>query len=112
MGQLRMEGGRGLDGNLYYPANTPKKSAPVGKVDTKTGEVKYLKVNNTAGTASTAHGLTRDANGDFWFDINPGRRSLGKLDVKSEKITVYQTPQSMPPLGGAVTMDVDGKGKT
>jgi streptogramin lyase/mono/diheme cytochrome c family protein len=111
IGQLPHDGGMGLDGNLYYTVNNPNKYVTVGKVDTKTGEVKYLKVNNTAGNAATAHGLTRDANGDFWFDINPGRRSLGKLDVKSEKITVYQTPQSMSPLGGAVTMDVDGKGK-
>jgi streptogramin lyase/mono/diheme cytochrome c family protein len=111
IGQLPHDGGMGLDGNLYYTVNNPNKYVTVGKVDTKTGEVKYLKVNNTAGTASTAHGLTRDAEGNFWFDINPGRRSLGKLDVKSEKITVYQTPQNMSPLGGAVTMDVDGKGK-
>jgi streptogramin lyase len=111
IGQLPHDGGMGLDGNLYYTVNNPNKYVSIGKVDTKTGEVKYLKVNNTAGNAATAHGLTRDANGDFWFDINPGRRSLGKLDVKSEKITVYQTPQSMSPLGGAVTMDVDGKGK-
>src|SRR5207237_10758750 len=82
------------------------------KVDTKTGEVKYLKVNNNQGNASTAHGITRDAEGNFWFDINPGRRGLGKLDTKSERITVYQTPNTMSPLGGAVTMYVDGKGKT
>jgi len=111
IGQLPHDGGMGLDGNLYYTVNNPNKYVSIGKVDTKTGEVKYLKVNNTAGTAATAHGLTRDAEGNFWFDINPGRRSLGKLDVKSEKITVYQTPQTMSPLGGAVTMDVDGKGK-
>jgi streptogramin lyase/mono/diheme cytochrome c family protein len=111
IGQLPHDGGMGLDGNLYYTVNNPNKYVTIGKVDTKTGEVKYLKVNNTAGTASTAHGLTRDAEGNFWFDINPGRRGLGKLDVKTEKITVYQTPQTMSPLGGAVTMDVDGKGK-
>jgi virginiamycin B lyase len=111
IGQLPHDGGMGLDGNLYYTVNNPNKYVTIGKVDTKTGEVKYLKVNNTAGTASTAHGLTRDAEGNFWFDINPGRRGLGKLDIKTEKITVYQTPQTMSPLGGAVTMDVDGKGK-
>jgi streptogramin lyase/mono/diheme cytochrome c family protein len=111
IGQLPHDGGMGLDGNLYYTVNNPNKYVTIGKVDIKTGEVKYLKVNNTAGTAATAHGLTRDAEGNFWFDVNPGRRSLGKLDVKSEKITVYQTPQTMSPLGGAVTMDVDGKGK-
>ena len=111
IGQLPHDGGMGLDGNLYYTVNNPNKYVTIGKVDIKTGEVKYLKVNNTAGTASTAHGLTRDAEGNFWFDINPGRRGLGKLDIKTEKITVYQTPQTMSPLGGAVTMDVDGKGK-
>jgi len=111
IGQLPHDGGMGLDGNLYYTVNNPNKYVSIGKVDTKTGEVTYLKVNNSAGTAATAHGLTRDAEGNFWFDINPGRRSLGKLDVKTDKITVYQTPQNMSPLGGAVTMDVDGKGK-
>ena len=49
--------------------------------------------------------------GNLWFDVDPGRRSLGKLDPKTEKITVYQTPDNMSPLGGAVTLDVDGKGK-
>jgi len=111
LGQLPHDGGMGLDGNLYYTVNNPNKSVTIGKVDTKTGEVKYLKVNNTQGNAANAHGLTRDAEGNFWFDVNPGRRSLGKLDVKAERITVYQTPQNMSPLGGAVTMDVDGKGK-
>ena len=111
LGQLPHDGGMGLDGNLYYTVNNPNKYVTVGKVDTKTGEVKYLKVNDNQGTASTAHGLVRDGEGNFWFDINPGRRGLGKLDVKSEKITVYQTPSNMSPLGGAVTMDVDGKGK-
>src|SRR5262245_9140546 len=111
IGQLPHDGGMGVDGNLYYTVNNPNKHVSIGKVDTKTGEVRYLKANNNQGNAATAHGLVRDGNGDFWFDINPGRRSLGKLDVKTEKITVYQTPQNMSPLGGAVTMDVDGKGK-
>ena len=63
------------------------------------------------GNAATSHGLTRDAQGNFWFDINPGRRGLGKLDPKAGKITVYQTPADMTPVGGAVTIDVDGQGK-
>jgi len=111
IGQLPHDGGMGLDGNLYYTVNAPNRGVTIGKVDTKTGEVKYLKVTANNGNAATAHGIVRDAEGNFWFDVNPGRRSLGKLDVKSEKITVYQTPQNMSPLGGAVTMDVDGKGK-
>jgi streptogramin lyase len=112
IGQLPHDGGMGLDGNLYYTVNAPNKVVTIGKVDGKTGEVKYLKVDKRDSSgAATAHGLTRDANGDFWFDINPGRRSLGKLETKTEKISVYETPPPMSPLGGAVTMDVDGKGK-
>src|SRR6202040_278462 len=112
IGQLPHDGGMGLDGNLYYTVNAPNKVVTIGKVDSKTGEVKYLKVDKRDGSgAATAYGITRDANGDFWFDVNPGRRSLGKLETKTEKISVYETPPPMSPLGGAVTMDVDGKGK-
>lgn len=111
IGQLPHDGGMGLDGNLYYTVNAPNRGVTIGKVDSQTGEVKYLKVTASNGNAATAHGIVRDAEGNFWFDVNPGRRSLGKLDVKTEKITVYQTPQNMSPLGGAVTMDIDGKGK-
>jgi virginiamycin B lyase len=112
LGQLPHDGAMGLDGNLYYTVNNPNPGVTIGKVDAKTGEVKYLKVDRKDGKyAATAHGLTRDANGDLWFDVNPGRRSLGKLEAKTEKISVYETPASMSPLGGAVTMDVDGKGK-
>ena len=112
LGQLPHDGAMGLDGNLYYTVNNPNPDVTVGKVDTKTGEVKYLKVARKDGKwAATAHGLTRDANGDLWFDVNPGRRSLGKLEVKTEKISVYETPEPMSPLGGAVTLDVDGKGR-
>jgi len=111
LGELPHDGGMGLDGNLYYTSNNPNKGVTVGKVDTKTGEVKYLKVDGPNGRAATAHGLTRDGEGNFWFDVNPGRRGLGKLETKTEKITVYQTPSTMSQLGGAVTMDVDGKGK-
>jgi streptogramin lyase len=111
IGQVPHDGGLGLDGNIYFTANNPNKDVTIGKVNTKTGEVKYIKTANASGNAATAHGLVRDNDGNFWFDINTGRRGLGKLDVATEKITVYQTPPDMSPLGGAVTMDVDGKGK-
>src|SRR6516162_5410282 len=111
-GQLPHDGAMGLDGTLYYTVNAANRGVTIGKVDAKTGEVKYLKVDKRDGDgAATAHGLTRDGNGDLWFDVNPGRRSLGKLEAKTEKISVYETPPPMSPLGGAVTMDVDGKGK-
>src|SRR5689334_16732472 len=110
LGQMPHDGGLGLDGTIYYTVNSPNRGVTIGKVDPKTGAVKYIKADNERGNAATAHGLTRDASGNFWFDVNPGRRALGKLDVKSEKITIYQTPADMSPVGGAVTLDVDGKG--
>jgi streptogramin lyase/mono/diheme cytochrome c family protein len=112
LGQLPHDGAMGLDGNLYYTVNNPNPGVTVGKVDTKTGEVKYIKVDRKDGAfAATAHGITRDGNGDLWFDVNTGRRSLGKLEVATEKVSVYETPPPMSPLGGAVTLDVDGKGR-
>src|SRR5260370_36260601 len=110
-GQMPHDGGMGLDGNIYFTNNNPNKLATIGKVDGKTGEVKWLKVDRADGLAANAHGLVRDGNGDFWFDVNPGRRALGKLDAKTEKISVYQTPTKKSPLGGAVTMGADGKGQ-
>jgi streptogramin lyase len=110
LGELPHDGGMGLDGNLYYTVNNPNTLVTIGRVDGKTGEVSYLKVPAANGEAATAHGLARDAKGNFWFDVNPGRRSLGKLDTATQKISVYETPATMSPLGGAVTMDVDGKG--
>lgn len=110
LGELPHDGAMGLDGNLYFTVNNPNRMATIGRVDGKTGDVTYLKVDGRNGDAANAHGLTRDAQGNLWFDVNPGRRSLGKLDPRTRKITVYQTPADMTPLGGAVTLDVDGKG--
>ena len=111
LGLMTHDGGIGLDGSLYFTVNSPNRSATIGKVDANTGEVKYIKADAANGQAATAHGLVRDGEGNFWFDVNPGRRALGKLDTATDKITIYQTPSTMSPLGGAVTMDVDGKGK-
>jgi streptogramin lyase/mono/diheme cytochrome c family protein len=111
LGELPHDGGMGLDGNLYFTSNNPNKLLTIGKIDAKTGALTPIKEPGRNGNAATAHGLVRDGDGNFWFDVNPGRRALGKLDTKTDQITVYQTPNNMTPLGGAVTMDVDGKGK-
>ena len=110
LGQLPHDGALGLDGTIYFTSNNPNRRVTIGKVNPATGAVKYLKAEAANGLAATAHGLARDRAGNLWFDINPGRRALGKLDVASEKFTIYQTPPEMAPVGGAVTIDVDGKG--
>jgi streptogramin lyase/mono/diheme cytochrome c family protein len=100
-----------LDGDLWFTCNNPNRLVSIGHVNGKTGEVKFLKVTAQNGLAANSHGLSRDKNGVFWFDINPSRRSLGRLDPKTGEIKIFATPASMSPLGGAVTVDVDGKGK-
>jgi virginiamycin B lyase len=110
LGLVTHDGGMDFDGNLYFTSNASNKDVTLGRVNATTGEVKYFKVNRNDGRAANAHGLTRDSEGNLWFDVDPGRRSLGKFDPKTEKITVYTTPNNMSPLGGAVTLDVDGKG--
>jgi streptogramin lyase len=101
-----------FDGNVWFTSNSTNSLVTVGKVDTKTGEVTYKKVPRAANPnlAAPTHGIARDGQGNLWFDVNPGRRSLGKLEPATGKITVYPTPENMMPLGGAVTVDVDGKG--
>src|SRR5947208_268510 len=103
MGQLPHDGALGLDGTIYFTCNNPNRGVTIGKVDPVTGAVKYLKADGAKGLAATTHGLARDRAGNLWFDINPGRRALGKLDTATEKITIYQTPESMAPVGGAGT---------
>jgi streptogramin lyase len=99
-----------LDGNIWFTCNIPNRYVTVAKIDTRTGVVKPLKVAAANGLAAPTHGLTRDPNGILWFNINPGKGGLGRLDPKTEKIQVYIPPQGMSPTGGATTVDFDGKG--
>jgi streptogramin lyase len=100
-----------LDGNLWFTSNVPNHDISIGRIDALTGSVKNLKVNGANGMAANTHGMTRDPQGIIWFNINPGRGSLGRLDPKTEQIQIYQPPTGMSPTGGAVTVDWDGKGK-
>ncbi|HEX9462733.1 MAG TPA: carboxypeptidase regulatory-like domain-containing protein [Alphaproteobacteria bacterium] len=100
-----------LDGNLWFTSNTPNHTTTVGRVDPRTGEARMLKIAGLNGLAAQAHGMTRDPEGILWFNANPGRGGLARLDPKTEKISVYIPPQTMSPTGGATTVDFDGKGK-
>jgi virginiamycin B lyase len=99
-----------LDGNLWFTANNPNRHVTVGRIDAKTGAVKFLMVPKAGGLAANTHGMTRDAEGNLWFNITTTKGGLAKVDPKTEKISVYMPPQGMSPTGGAVTVDVDGKG--
>jgi streptogramin lyase len=101
-----------LDGNLWFTSNVPNRRLTIGRIDGKSGEVKFVKLNNNAnGLAANTHGMVRDPAGTIWFNVNTGRGGLGKLEPRSEKIEVYIPPTGMSPTGGATTVDFDGKGK-
>jgi virginiamycin B lyase len=98
-------------GNVWFTSNIPNKRTSLGKVDTQTGEVKLFNIPAKSGLAAQSHGMTRDPSGIIWFNINPGRGGLARLDPKIEKIDVFIPPEGMSPTGGATTVDYDGKGR-
>jgi hypothetical protein len=99
------------DGNLWFTSNVPTRHLTIGRIDTKSGAVKPFKVDAANGLAATTHGMTRGPDGIIWFNVNPGRGGLGRLDPTTEKIEVFIPPDGMSPTGGATTVDYDGTGK-
>jgi streptogramin lyase len=101
-----------FDGNLWFTCNVPNQRVSIGKVDTRSGEVKLFKVAGKDGLAAQTHGMTRTPDGLIWFNLNPqARAGIGHIDPKTEKIDVFIPPQGMSPTGGATTIDYDGKGR-
>jgi streptogramin lyase len=96
--------------SVYFTCNVPNNVLTLGKFDLKTGAFKPLKVAAANGLAAPSHGITRDPTGAIWFNVNPGKGGLGKLDTKTDKIEVFIPPEGMAPTGGAVTVDYDGRG--
>jgi streptogramin lyase len=99
------------DGNLWFTSNVPTRHLTIGKIDTRTGAVKPFMVPAANGLAAVTHGMTRDEKGIIWFNVNPGRGGIGRLDPKTETIEIYIPPEDMSPTGGATTVDYDGKGR-
>src|SRR3984893_4673812 len=105
-----------LNGNIWFSYNVSNHDISLGRVDAKTGALKTFKVPGLHGFAANGHGITRDQQGNLWFNVSagveggPGR--LAKIDPVTEKIDVFTPPQGMTgPTTAAGTVDVDGKGK-
>ena len=105
-----------LNGNIWFSYNVSNHDISLGRVDAKTGALKTFKVPGLHGFAANGHGITRDQQGNLWFNVSagveggPGR--LAKIDPATEKIEVFTPPQGMTgPTTAAGTIDVDGKGK-
>jgi streptogramin lyase len=105
-----------LEGNIWFSVNVPNPYASIGRVDAKTGVVKFFRVDGLHGMAANGHGATRDAEGHLWFNISPGEPNgpgrLIEVDAAAQTLQVYTPPKTMEgPTFVAGTLDVDGKGK-
>jgi streptogramin lyase len=102
-----------LDGNIWYANNVASPDISYGRIDSKTGEVKYMKVPGRGGAAALGHGITRDSQGNLWANIGAGPEpgsisGLARIEPSTQKIDVFRPTKGMEGVGG--TIDVDGKG--
>ena len=74
-----------FQGDLWFTCNIPNKQITIGRITTKTGAVKLFAVPAPQGLMAQTHGMTRDPNGIIWFNVNPGRGGIGRIDPKTER---------------------------
>jgi streptogramin lyase len=111
IGSMPHDAAADLDGNLWFAVVVPTKTASVGRIDAKTGAVKFFKVAAQNGNAANAHGLIRDASGIIWFNVWMPRGGIARINPATEKIDVFLPPPGMTAIDGPVTIDYDGQGK-
>ena len=105
-----------FDGNIWFSYNVENPYASLGRVDAKTGEVKFFRVDGINGLAAHGHGTARDEQGHLWLNISPAEKNgpgrLIEIDPATQTLQVYTPPKTMEgPTFVAGTVDVDGKGK-
>ena len=105
-----------LDGNIWFSVNVPNPYASLGRVDAKTGETKFFRVDGMNGMAANGHGAMRDEHGHIWLNIAPaeanGPGRMIEVDPATQTLQVYTPPKTMEgPTFVAGTVAVDGKGK-
>jgi streptogramin lyase len=111
VGSLPHDAAADVDGNLWFAVIAPTKRGSVGRIDARTGEVKFFKVAARNGLAANAHGLMRDDKGMIWFNVWMPRGGLARIDPQTEKIDVFLPPDGISPIDGPVTISYDGEGQ-
>jgi streptogramin lyase len=101
-----------FDGNIWFTYSEPSFETTVGRIDAKTGAYKSFKVEDQRGFAFGSHGITRDENGTLWFNprssVARSHGGLGRIDPKTQKITVYLPPSNMSGTAGTLDADLHG----
>lgn len=101
-----------LEGNIWFTNNRPTLDITIGRVDGKTGAVKFFKVAGRNGLAAMSHGMTRDLHGNLWFTVGPGphgrRGGIAMVDPLTQKIQAYYPPQGMAGTSGTIDAGPSG----
>ncbi len=103
-------------GNIWFSASVENSERSYGKVNIKTGQVTLFRIPGADGNALTSHQLLRDRQGNIWMNISGADfeygeallSSVGKVDPKTDQLTLYTVPKGMPPIGGFGDVDNNG----
>jgi streptogramin lyase/cytochrome c5 len=106
-----------MNGNIWFAYHSESTRRTIGRIDTKTGDVKNFPLPGDPGLVAMSHGFTMDHTGTLWFNANPREATdlsaggvMASVDSETEKIRVFPPPKGESGPGGAITMDVDPKG--
>ena len=101
-----------FDGNIWITFAHTSMATTIARIDGKTGAVKNFKIDDQRGIAAGTHGITRDETGILWFNVRSNvarsRGGLGRIDPKTEKITVYLPTEPMSGTAGTLDTDLNG----
>jgi streptogramin lyase len=101
-----------FNGNIWITFAHTSMATTIARIDGKTGAVKNFKLDDQRGIAAGTHGITRDEHGILWFNtrsnVQRSRGGLGRIDPKTEKITVYVPPEPMSGTAGTLDTDLNG----
>ena len=101
-----------FNGNIWITFAHTSMATTIARIDGKTGTIKNFKLDDQRGIAAGTHGITRDEHGILWFNtrsnVQRSRGGLGRIDPKTEKITVYLPPEPMSGTAGTLDTDLNG----
>jgi streptogramin lyase len=101
-----------FNGNIWITFAHTSMATTIARIDGKTGAVKNFKLEDQRGIAAGTHGITRDEHGILWFNtrsnVQRSRGGLGRIDPKTEKITVFLPPEPMSGTAGTLDTDLNG----
>lgn len=101
-----------LDGNIWFTHSEPSRDITMGRIDAKTGKVKFFKIQGLNHIAAVSHGIIRDEKGIIWFNVGPTviprHGGLARLDPRTQKIDIFVPPADMSGVGGSMDWDTKG----